>query len=138
MSDYLGSDYIFTTLVNDSNLTGKLGTWDDSTDTSHPSVHNARMVPEIDSSTNTLNFYRSGTYSAGNEYFQIEYSLDCRSKTEYNSLDIANSAVSALNRVHGSQDLMDYFGVCEILPTIPPADDADVYNTPVLFRLRRR
>jgi hypothetical protein len=138
MSEFLGSDYIFNTLVNDAPLVALLGTWTDSSSVSHPSVHNGRMVPEIDASTETVNFYRTGSFVGGNEYFQVDYSLDCRAKSEYNSLAIALTAVVALNRVYGSFGSMDYFGVCDILPTIPPADDADVYNTPVTFRLKRR
>jgi hypothetical protein len=138
MSDFYGSDFIYDKLLNDASVTSLVGTWEGDDTNTYPSIHNALLIPESDESRETINFYRSGNYDASLEYFQVEYSVDCRGKAEYNSFEIAMAVVASLNRVNATLGGVDYFGVCTVLPTIRPIDQSDVYNTPVLFRLRRK
>ncbi len=126
--DYRGGEYIYSVLSNDTDVTDIVGT----------SVYNARMVPQTDTSAETINCYQSGTYNAAEEFFQTTWSIDCRAGTEQESQELAQAVESALNRKSASVGGYLYFGTISILPTIQPADDADVYNTPVEIIARRR
>ncbi len=126
--DYLGGDYIYSTLSGDSDITAEVGT----------SIYNARMIPQTDDSAETINFYQAGTLNMTDEYFQLTWSIDCRAATDYTSQKIAGLVTTALNRVNTTVGGKDYFGTISILPTIPPADESDVYNTPVEIIVRRR
>ena len=138
MAENYGGDYFYDVLTNDSNVTSKVGTWTDSTDTLHPSIHMSRLVPQIDGSDNTINFYRTGNVNSADNFFQTEWSVDCRAKEEYTALDIATAVRDAINRNFASVGGKRYFSTVAILPAIEPADDADVYNVPVTVTLRRK
>jgi len=127
MADTLGGDFIYSVLSTDAGVT------DITTD-----IYNARMVPETVSNLTTINFYMAGVYNAAQEYFSAEWSIDCRSDLGYNSLGLAVAVRDAINRVTSTVGGYAYHGVIEIGGTIPPADAADVYNTPVSLALRRR
>ena len=125
----MGGDYIYTTLSADAGVTALVGT-------TH--IHNARMVPETDTSKDTINFYQVTPWNVAQEYFDITWSIDCRSEIQSTSEATARAVSDALNRESATVGGKDYYGVAEIFPAIPPADQADVYNTPVQIRLRRR
>ena len=127
MADTLGGDFIYSVLSTDAGVT------DITTD-----IYNARMVPETVSNLTTINFYLSGAYDASLEYFYAVWSIDCRSDLGYNSLGLAVAVRDAINRVTSVVGGYVYHGVIEIGGTIPPADAADVYNTPVSLTVRRR
>lgn len=126
--DYKGGEYIYDVLSNESDVTDIVGS----------SVYNARMTPKADTSAETINYYQSGTYAAADEVFQLTWSINCRAGTGYKSQELAHHVTEALNRVSTSVGGYRYFGTISILPTIPPADETDVFNTPVEIIVRRR
>ncbi|MDA3939821.1 MAG: hypothetical protein PF693_10990 [Spirochaetia bacterium] len=123
-----GGDYIYSVLSNDSAVTALIGT----------ALHNARMIPETETGTDTINFYRLGTFDGTLEYFELDWSIDCRSESEYTAESIATAVTEALNRVDTTVGGKIYFGTITVLPIIPPADVADVYNVPVNLTVRRK
>ena len=122
MSDTLGGDYIYTVLNAALSVP----------------VYNSRMVPETETSRETVNFYPVGTYDASLEYFTIPWSIDCRSATSNGSIQIAVQVRDALNRAKAVVGGYTYFGVIQIGGIVPPIDQADVYNTPVTLTVRRK
>lgn len=122
-----GGDYIYTILSNDTAVTAIT-----------TAIYNARMVPATEESTETINFYRSAPFDAAMTYFDTVWSIDCRAKSEYTAYDLADTVKDALNRKSSAVGGYIYFGTISILPAIPPADDADVYNVPVEINLRRK
>jgi hypothetical protein len=127
VSDTLGADFIYTTLSGDSGVAAI------TTD-----IYTARIVPETVTNTETINFYMSGQYNPSLEYFSAEWSIDCRAKEYYDSLQLAVAVRDAINRVTSAVGGYTYHGVNQIGGTIPPADEADVYNTPVTITVRRK
>lgn len=107
------------------------------TDIVGTSIYNRTLVPKSDVSQKTINFY-GGELSGGLEYYQRTATVNCRnnSEKELKTLVLAVSAV--LNRELNDYDGNRYFAIVDILPTIPPIDDADVYNKPLNILLRRR
>lgn len=126
--DMLGADYISNILNNDSAITAIVST----------SIYNARVIPQTDTNNNTINFYRITPYSGGSEIFQVEWSIDCKSDIETISQEIADNVLNAFNRIFGNINSKTYYGVCDIINTIPPIDETDVYNTSVQLTLKRR
>lgn len=110
----------------------------DVTDIVSDSIYEGNKVPAIDTSTETINYYRTGPYNGGLDYFESRFSVDCRSADYITSRNLATAAFIALNRELGNANGKRYFAVCNILTTIPPVNDTDVYNTPVEVYLRRR
>lgn len=127
MSDTLGGDFIYQTLSGDSGVTAIT-----------TAIYNARMVPETEDNQTTLNFYVAGRYNAAQVFFSAEWSVDCRAPSSYDSLQLAVAVRDAINRVTSAVGGYTYHGVIQIGGTIPPADEADVYNTPVTLTVRRR
>lgn len=128
MSEYLGSDYLYSALSSASDVTDLVST----------NIFNARLIPEGTESFDTINFYQVTNYDASLNYFELTYSVDCRSKFYPKSQEIALAVVDALNRESAIVNGYAYYGVCDILAVIPPIDSTDAYNTPVEVRLRRR
>lgn len=132
-----GGEYIYDVLSNDSAVTAIVGTFAVG-ETDYPAIYNARMVPQTDTNDETINFYRSSNFNAALNYFDATWSIDCRAKSEYEAYDLADAVKDALNRKSAAAGGYIYFGTISILPAIPPADDADVYNVPVEINLRRK
>ena len=127
MSDTLGGDYIFEVLSTDAGVGGI-------TD----AVYNARMVPAEEPSRTTVNFYRIGTWDSRLDYFQLDWSVDCRAPTDRDSMALAVAVKDALNRRTAEVGGFLYHGAVQVGSPIPPADEADVYNTSVTLTVRRR
>lgn len=132
-----GGDYIYSILSNDTNVTDLVGTFT-AGETTYPAIYNARLIPQTDDNTETINFYRSSNFNAALNYFETTWSIDCRAKSEYEAYEIADAVKDALNRKSAEAGGYKYFGTISILQAIPPADDADVYNVPVEINLRRK
>ena len=128
MSDFYGGEYINEILTDDTAVAALVST----------NIFNARMVPSDFNSLKTINFYATLPKSARAEFFESRWSVDCRSDVESESMNIASAVTDALNRVSSTVGSYNYFSVVDILGTIPPADNADVYNTPVQVYIRRR
>jgi hypothetical protein len=129
MAEYYGGDFIYSTLSTDAGVTALAPAVNIYTDT---------MVPETDTADNTINFYMSGNFNAALEYFEVEWSIDCRAKKGYTAIDMATAVTSAINRVSATVGGFTYFATAEILPVINPVYDADKFNCPVQVRVRRR
>lgn len=128
MSEFFGSDFLGANMANDSAIVAIVGT----------SIYSARLIPQTDTTYKTINYYLIGNFDGGLEYFNILWSIDCRSDNENESRQLAYLVFSLFNRYGATEGSYEYFAVCEILPTIPKLNDADVYNTPVQVTLRRR
>lgn len=126
--EYYGGDYIYTVLTNEAAVTDIVDT----------SIYTARLVPETDDSSETINYYRTGNLDRSLNYFDILWSINCRGSTEKLSNQIAEAVGDALNRNFDTVSGKQYYSVVSVLPTIPPIDNADVYNTPVEINLRRK
>jgi hypothetical protein len=123
-----GGDYLYSVLSASTELLAYIGT----------SLYNGTMVPTTDDNTESVNFYRVGSFDGGQEWFRQEWSVDCRAKDEKTSRAIAWEAFQALNRASGNIAGFTYFGVASVGQTVPPISTEDVYNTPVTVILRRR
>lgn len=97
-------------------------------------LFDGRVIPEFFTSYKTINFYLTSPYSGSLEWEQYIYSVNCRAETDGESREIAEAVFNALNRA----DFSDYHTNCEVLPTLPPQDDTDVFNTPVEVLLKTR
>ena len=128
MAEYFGSDFIYGELTGNSEITDIVGT----------AIYSARLIPESENSLKTINFYTIGNFDGALEYFEREWSIDCRSNNEQESKNIAFLVYENLNRYHATVSGKAYFSVCSILSTIEPLNDSDVYNTPVSMLLKRR
>lgn len=128
MSERYGADYIHSTLSNAAAVTAIVSA----------SIYEGLKVPSTDSSTETINFYRTGPFNGGLEYFESRYSIDCRASDYLTSRNLASEAFTALNRDLDTVNSKRYFAVCSILATIPPVNETDVYNTPVEAYIRRK
>lgn len=128
MFDYKDGTYIYNVLTNDSTVTTLVGT----------AIYNDLLIPQDETSLDTINYYPIQPYNGGLEYFNRTWSVNCRSKSLITSRDIAKAVYEALNRVSGDSDSKTYFGIVSVLPTLPPFDDTDVYNTPIDLQIRRR
>lgn len=127
MADTLGGDFIYSVLSNDTGVTAIT-----------TNIFNSRMVPETIADTTTINFYMSGVYDAALEYFSAQWSIDCRAELGHDSMELAIAVRDAINRETSTVGGYMYHGVIQIGGTIPPADQADVYNTPVTLTVRRK
>jgi len=62
------------------------------------------------------------------EYYQCQFTVNCRSPTEIESSVLAGYVVSAINR---KSSISGGFMTCSTAPVIEPLDSTDNYNTPV-------
>lgn len=97
-------------------------------------LFDARAIPEFFTGFKTINFYLNGPYNGSLEWNEYLYSVNCRAKTDGESRAIAQAVFTALNRA----DFTDYHTTCQVLGTIPPEDDTDVFNTPIEVLLKSR
>ena len=94
----------------------------------------ANVLPADFTGFKSINFYMSTPFNGADSVKAYNYSINCRAKTYNESLTIAKSVVDNINRSSYS----DFYITCSVVPTIPPADDSDVYNTPVEAILKTR
>ena len=123
-----GADKIYTAL----NVTG-ITTLLDSFGTGK-ALFNEMIMPESFTSDKSINFYLIAPIIGASELEEYEYSVNCRAATMNESLTMAYTVHTALNRVHG----VDSFKLSSVLRTIPPIDPDDVYNTPITIKLKMR
>lgn len=97
-------------------------------------LFDGRIIPEFFTEFKTINFYLVSPFIGSLEYQEYLYIANCRAKTGGESRTIAQAVFDSLNRA----DFADYHTNCDVLPTIPPADDTDVFNTPVEILLKTR
>lgn len=81
-----------------------------------------------------INFYMVSPFNGAREVKEYTYSVNCRSNTYKKSLTMAYTVLNELNRAYGSDSYM----TVTVLQTLPPADETDVYNTPVNIKLKTR
>lgn len=128
MAERYGGDYIDTVLKNDATITALVS----------DKIEEGPLFTKDNTSKNTINFYKTGPVNKALEYDSFQWSVDCRGESYTKSRDIATAAADALNRAGSTVNSKLYFSVVEILRTLPPVNDTDVYNTPVQVTIRRR
>ena len=122
------SDLMFDAL-NQTEITDLLDTVD-----SVKGLFSSRAIPTFFIKFKTVNFYLVSPISGALEWGQYIYSVNCRAKTDGESRAIAEAVFDNLNR----SDFTEYHTNCDVLVTIQPADDTDVYNTPLEILLKTR
>lgn len=129
MPEYFGGDYIRGTLAADAPLKLLVAA---------TAIVNARLIPPTITATTTINFYRISPVRGGAPVLEVEWSVDCRSSVQATSENMAQRVKEVLNREHITYGGGRYYAIADILPTLPPVDETDVYNTPVSLTVRRR
>jgi len=127
MSETLGGDFVYQVLSTDSDVTAITN-----------AIYNAGMVPETEDSLTTINAYHVGVFDKRLDYFQTEWSVDCRAAGGHDSMELALKAADALNRRFKTIGAKQYFGTVQVGQTVPPQDETDVYNTPLSVTIRRK
>ena len=97
-------------------------------------LFDGRVIDQKFEGLKTINFYLSGPYNGALEWNEYNYSVDCRAGTDAESRAIAEAVFDQLNRA----DFTDYHTNASVLGTLPPADETDVFNTPVQIILKSR
>jgi hypothetical protein len=102
--------------------------------TTNAALFSDRLIPQDFKGRKSINFYQIGTVSGLLEYQEALYVANCRAGTHADSRAIAAKVVDEINR-----SMKDQRGLyISTLATIPPADDTDVYNTPVEITIKKR
>ena len=122
------SDLLFDAL-NQTSVTSLLDT-----QSSVLGLFDGRSIPEFFTLFKTINFYLISPFNGGLEWNEYKYSVNCRAKSDGESRVIAEAVFDALNRA----DFTDYHTNCNVLGTIPPQDDTDVFNTTIEILLKTR
>ena len=128
MIDYLGGDFLYSILSTTSAITAIVST----------SIYNAVLIPASDTNKRTINYYPITPYDPNLNYLQITWSVNCRHETYDGSRSLAELVTNAINRKFATVNTKLHFATITILSTLPPADDTDVYNTPVDVIIKRR
>lgn len=76
----------------------------------------------------TCSVYRVSSQNCGDEFQQVQHTVNCRGATQVIADALAGYVCAALNRKSSSGGA---FFICSIEPVIPPADSTDNYNVPV-------
>ena len=127
-----GSEDLFTAL-NVSAVTTGLDNYVVGEDT-YKALFGSNVLPSDFSGDKSINFYMSLPYNASTMVPEYGYTINCRAETFNESRTIAQSVVDNINR----ESYSDYFLICSVLATLPPADDRDNYNTPVEVTIKNR
>ena len=92
------------------------------------------LVPQAFTGDASINFYMINPRNFGDSFEEYVYSVNCRDSSYTLSRTLAQAAIAAINRLNSS----NYYIVCNLLATIPPADDTDNYNTPIEATIKLR
>lgn len=122
MAEYDGGDWIYSRL----------------SDMTLDYIGNSRKIPESITGMDTANFYLVVPNDPRVDYWQAEWSVDCRSDDEIKAQDTAREVITRLNRNQSAVGGLEYYATCTRGGIVPPANDADCYNVPVSVILRRR
>lgn len=133
MAEFFGGEYILQALLNNPAVTALVPSAEFG-----EAIFNDRIIPATEEADNTINYYKTGPFSGGVEFFSSIWSIDCRGETNAKSLEIASEVFNTLNRHTFTVGGYEYFGRVDIGGTIPPLDANDVYNTPLTILIRRR
>ena len=87
--------------------------------------------PEWSLSDTTALIYQSGIRDATLEYYETEFTVDCRATTEPKSIALQDAVIEAINRKSTSTGIFK----CSAYAVIPPVDESDNYNTPAAIRV---
>lgn len=124
------NDLIMSVLNNDSTLTALIGIYE-----SNAAIFYDTALPDDCITKETINFYLTEPKEGGDQIIREVYIINCRARTMEHSNNIAFRVAQLLNR---SQPDNNSFSYCKILSNLPPADNTDVYNTPVYTRIHKR
>lgn len=119
-------------LLNVSAITSQLSTFTVNS-TTYPMLLNGHVLPsEWGPPSSTINYYLSQNVAGGLDYGDYVYYINCRAASESTSRAIASTVFNTLNRISRP----DTGAVCSVMPTIPPVDETDNYNTIIELRMR--
>lgn len=127
-----GADLIYTAL-NVSAITDLLDSYIMDSIT-YKALFNDVIIPSYFTGKKSINYYLISPVIGAANIEEYEYSINCRAETFKESLTMAYTVHTALNRIHG----VDSFKISTVLKTIPPIDETDVYNTPLTINLLKR
>ena len=84
------------------------------------------QIPQDFTGDKSINFYMNAT-PVETEIDIYSYTINCRSNTMNEAMDIANAIISTINR----KSYSDCFIYLQPMPIISPMDDTDNYNAPI-------
>jgi hypothetical protein len=129
MSENYGADYIASILNSSAEIFSIVGT----------NIYTAVELPVKNADVNKFIIcYKINNFEGAQEYFSRTWSIDCKSDDQEESEQLAYLVYSLFNRNEAAVNGKIYFSVVTVLPTIPPINRADVFNTPVQVLLRRK
>lgn len=121
-----GTEEVYTAL-NVSGVTDLLSAYSFS-DGSKPSLHSNRKLPDdVLKTDKSILFYMSDPYNALLDVDQYTFTIACRAPSYTESREIASAVLDNINRVSYTNCYIS----CQLLPTIPPANEKDNFNTVV-------
>ena len=129
----IGTTEIYETLIADTTVKGLVTS---SGVDPNKKYNIAVAVREPDNwliSQTSITVYQSGVDLIG-EYYDVAHTVNCRAPIESSSKALARAVISVLHRVRRTDSML----YCELLQTIPPADNTDSFNTPVTVRVKGR
>jgi hypothetical protein len=97
-------------------------------------LFNSYIIPADCTAKKTINFYQLGSIDCRLEYGLGNYTVNCRAETQAESEAIANAVITAVNR----RSYTTYYLFCQLNQCVPPADNTDVFNTPVEITIKKR
>jgi hypothetical protein len=122
----IGSAELYALLSGDTTLVALVDEYSD-----EPAIFRDCLVMPSDFTGKGINFHLGGTgVDGGLPYTDVLHTLSCRAKLEGESRAIAAAAFAAINRVRAGI-------VATVMPTLPPQDETDDFNTPVEVRLKK-
>lgn len=121
-----GSDDLYTAL-NQTAITDLLDDYEVSSTSTMSALFDGMILPQDFTGTESINYYMTTPFNAAADNEIYKYSINCRSADYHSSLTMAYTVKETINRSFGD----DYYIICIVLAPIPPADNTDVYNTPI-------
>jgi hypothetical protein len=124
-----GAEDLFTKLNTDINVVSLIDDFE-----GDPAIWFAELVPESFVGNKYINFYESTFINNTLNYGDYSYTINCRAGDSKDSKLIRDAVVTSLNRVNASTTRGIFY--TSIIPTIPPKDANDLYNSIVECRIK--
>jgi len=121
---------IMATILDKASINALLSNYD-----SRKTIYEDVLIPkDVPATYTTINYYVSGTVDEGVDFYQAEWSINCRAESYSKSNILAQTVSNEINRISGD----GFSSTVIFFPTISPADDTDNYNTPLQVTLKTR
>lgn len=124
--DYNDANYIYTTLRADATIRALIP----STVFTY-AIFNSIQIPETETAKDKINIYPVTPFSGSSPVNVRNVSCNCRAELESKSRTMAIACYEALNRINRTSGGQKFYTKCNVLRTIEPVDDTDVFNTPI-------